>query len=239
MALGGRELQPEESVNLTLGAVVTLDNGLSLTVDYFGIDIDDRIALSGLFTVTDEIKAALIADGVPEAREFTSVRYFTNDFDTQTRGVDIVLTHGWDWNLGRTDLLISANRTETEVGNFREGSTITSGDTIDNLERGAPGARFNLTATHSMDRWYLVARYSYFGEWYDDHSAAEFDGYGLVDVLARYDFSGGLSVTLGAENALDTYPDEAINYGNGRKYPRYSPAGHNGALVYAKVNYSL
>ena len=239
MALGGRELQPEESFNVTLGAVVTLDNGLSLTVDYFGIDIDDRIALSGLFTVTDEIKAALIAAGVPEAREFTSVRYFTNDFDTETRGIDIVLTHGWEWSLGRTDILLSANRTVTEVGNFREGSTIASGDTIDNLERGAPGTRFNLTATHSMDQWYLVARYSYFGEWYDDHSAAEFDGYGLVDVLARYDFANGLSVTLGAENALDVYPDEAINYGNGRKYPRYSPAGHNGALVYVKVNYSL
>ena len=239
MALGGRELQPEESFNVTLGAVVTLDNGLSITVDYFGIDIDDRIALSGLFDVTDEIKAALIAAGVPEAHEFTSVRYFTNDFDTETRGIDIVLTHGWEWSLGRTDLLLSANRTETEVGNFREGSTIASGDTIDNLERGAPGSRFNLTATHTMDQWYLVARYSYFGEWYDDHSADEFDGYGLVDLLARYDFASGLSVTLGAENALDTYPDEAINYGNGRKYPRYSPAGHNGALVYAKVGFSL
>ncbi len=239
MALGGRELEPEESVNTTLGAVVTLDNGLSLTVDYFLIDVDDRIALSGLFNVTDEIKEALIAAGVPEAHEFTSVRYFTNDFDTQTRGVDIVLSHGWDWDLGSTDLLFTFNRTETEVGNFREGSTIASGDTIDNLERGAPGTRFNLTATHSIEQWYLVARYSYFGEWYDDHSAAEFDGYGLADLLAQYNFASGLSVTVGAENVLDVYPDEAINYGNGRKYPRYSPAGHNGALVYFKVGYSM
>ena len=239
MALGGRELQPEESVNTTLGAVVTLDNGLSLTVDYFQIDVDDRIALSGLFNVTDEIKAALIAAGVPEAYEFTSVRYFTNDFDTETRGVDVVLTHGWDWSLGSTDVLLTFNRTETEVGNFREGSTITSGDTIDNLERGAPGTRFNVTATHTIDQWYLVARYSYFGEWYDDHSAAEFDGYGLTDLLAQYNLASGLSVTLGAENVLDVYPDDAINFGNGRKYPRYSPAGHNGALVYFKVSYSM
>ena len=181
----------------------------------------------------------MIAAGVPEAYEFTSVRYFTNDFDTETRGVDVVLTHGWDWNLGSTDVLLTFNRTETEVGNFREGSTITSGDTIDNLERGAPGTRFNVTATHTIDQWYLVARYSFFGEWYDDHSAAEFDGYGLTDLLAQYNLANGLSVTLGAENVLDVYPDEAINYGNGRKYPRYSPAGHNGALVYFKVSYSM
>ena len=239
MALGGRELEPEESENLTLGAVFALDNGLSLTVDYFRINVDDRIALSGLFAVTDGIKQALVDAGVPEAREFTSVRYFTNDFDTRTEGVDVVLTYGWESDLGSTDLLLSFNHTSTEVRGFREGSTIAGGDTIDNLERGAPQTRFNLTATHSIDQWYLVARYSYFGEWYDDHSAAEFDGYGLADLLVQYSFAGGLAVTLGAENLLNEYPDKAVNFGNGRKYPRYSPAGHNGALVYAKVSYSM
>ena len=239
MALGGRELDPEESENLSLGAVFALDNGLSLTVDYFRIDVDDRIALTGLFPVTDAIKEALLAAGVPEAWEFTSVRYFANDFDTRTEGVDVVLTYGWETGLGSTDLLLSFNHTTTDVRDFREGSPITGGDTIDNLERGAPETRFNLTATHSIDRWYLVARYSYFGDWYDDHSAAEFDGYGLADLLVQYSFAGGLAVTVGAENLFDEYPDEAINFGNGRKYPRYSPAGHNGALVYAKVSYTM
>ena len=239
MALGGRELEPEESENFTLGAVLALDNGLSLTVDYFRIDVDDRIALSGLFDVTDAIKQALIADGVPEAAEFTSVRYFTNDFDTETEGVDVVATYGWETDLGSTDLLLSFNHTTTKVKNFRPGSTITSGETIDNLERGAPETRFNLTLTHSINNWYLVGRYSYFGEWYDDHSAAEFDGYGLVDLLAQHNFDSGLAVTVGAENALNEYPDKSINPGNGRKYPRYSPAGHNGALIYAKISYSM
>ena len=239
MALGGQELEPEESDNFTLGAVLALDNGLSLTVDYFRIEVDDRIALSGLFDVTDAIKQALIADGVPEAAEFTSVRYFTNDFDTKTEGVDVVATYGWETDLGSTDLLVSFNHTTTEVKNFRPGSTIAGGDTIDNLERGAPETRLNLTLTHSINNWYLVGRYSYFGEWYDDHSAAEFDGYGLVDLLAQYNFASGMAVSVGAENALNEYPDKAINPGNGRKYPRYSPAGHNGALIYAKISYSM
>ena len=239
MALGGRELEPEESENFTLGAVLTLDNGLSLTVDYFRIDVDDRIALSGLYDVTDAIKQALIADGVPEAAEFTSVRYFTNDFDTKTEGVDVVLTYGWETDLGSTDLLASFNHTTTKVKNFRTGSTIAAGDTVDNLERGAPETRFNLTLTHSVNNWYFMGRYSYFGEWYDDHSADEFDGYGLVDLLAQYNFASGLAISVGAENALNEYPDKAINTGNGRKYPRYSPAGHNGALVFARISYSM
>ena len=96
-----------------------------------------------------------------------------------------------------------------------------------------------MTLRHSFDRWDVVARYSYFGTWYDDHGVAEFDGYGLADVLVRYNFASGLTVALGAENVLDEYPDEAINYGNGRKYPRYSPAGHNGALIFAKVSFEI
>ena len=239
MALGGRELQPEDSENLSMGALLALDNGLSLTVDYFRVDVDDRIALSGLFAVTDEIKQALIADGVPEAYEFTSIRYFTNDFDTRTEGFDVVLDHGWETGLGSTDLLLSYNHTTTEVLNYREGSTIAGDDTIDNLERGAPETRYNVTLRHGFARWDVVARYSHFGAWYDDHSAAEFGGYGLADVLVRYTFANGLAITLGAENALDEYPDEAINYGNGRRYPRYSPAGHNGALLFAKVSFSM
>ena len=136
---------------------------------------------------------------------------------------------------------MSFNHTTTKVKRFRPGSTIAGddNDTIDNLERGAPETRFNLTLAHSVNNWYLVGRYSYFGDWYDDHSAAEFDGYGLVDLLAQYNFASGMSVSVGAENALDEYPDKAINTGNGRKYPRYSPAGHNGALIYAKISYSM
>ena len=237
MALGGRELQPEESENVSLGVVLALDNGLSLTVDYFRIDVDDRIALSRLFDVTDEIKAELVAAGIPEARDFTSVRYFTNDFDTRTQGLDVVLTYGWETGLGDTDLQLSFNHTDTEVIYYRPGSTI--GDDIDNLERGVPETRVNLTLTHSMDQWDFLGRYSYYGDWYDDHSAADFDGYGLVDVQAKYNFLSGLAISVGAENVLDEYPDLTINYGNGRKYPRYAPGGYNGALVYAKLSYSM
>ena len=235
MALGGRELQPEESRNFSVGAVFAADNGFKLTLDYFSIDIEDRIALSGLFDVTDDIKQRLVADGVPEANEFTSVRYFTNDFDTETTGIDVVASYGWDTANGNADLLFSLNTTDTEVV---ESSSISAG-TIRNLEHGWPETRYNLTYRQSFNQWDVVARYSFFGDWYDDHAGADFSGYGLADVQMSYNFASGLGVTLGAENALGEYPDEAVNYGNGRRYPRYSPAGHNGALVYAKVSFSM
>ena len=239
-ALGGRQLEPEESDNLSVGAIVTLDNGLSLTVDYFRIDIEDRIALSGLFEVTDEIKQDLIAAGIPEAQDFDSIRYFTNDFDTRTEGVDVVLTDGWESAYGSTEALLSYNHTTTEVERYRAGSTIANGDTIRNLERGAPQTRYNLTLVHDFNQWALMARYNYYGEWYDDHSAAEFNGYGLVDLMATFDHvASGFSFSVGVDNVLDEYPQEAINRAVGRRYPRYAPAGHNGALVYARITYEM
>lgn len=235
VALGGRELQPEESTNLSVGAVLTPANGLSVTFDFFSIDIEDRIALSGQFTVTDVIKRTLVAAGVPGADEFTSVRYFANDFDTETKGIDIVATHGWLTNSGSIDLQFAFNRTDTEVV---DSSSISAG-TIRNLEHGWPETRYNLTYRQNWDQWDLVARYSHFGEWYDDHAGDDFSGYGLVDLQVQRHLDNGMTLTLGSENLLDQYPDEAINFGNGRKYPRYAPAGHNGMLIFAKVSMSL
>lgn len=235
VALGGRELQPEESENFSVGLVFSAENGFSLTLDYFSINIDDRIALSGLFTVTDEIKQQLVAQGVPQANEFTSVRYFTNDFDTETTGFDLVAGYDWGTASGNAGIRFSYNKTDTEVV---DSSSISAG-TIRNLEHGWPETRYNLTYRQTFHQWDLAVRYSYFGDWYDDHAGADFDGYGLADIQVRYNFANGLALTLGAENVLDEYPDEAINYGNGRLYPRYAPAGHNGALIFAKVSVSL
>lgn len=239
VALGGRELEPEESLNLTLGAIYETPIGATITVDLFNIDIASRIALSGLTTVTDEIKAALVSQGVPEALEFTSVRYFTNDFDTSTWGVDVVVTHSWEAMDGTNDVLLTLNNTKTSVDNWRAGSTIVDGDTIDNLERGAPETRIGVNYQHTRDQWDITARYNFYGPWYDDHSAAEFDGYGLFDVLGTYEFTNALSLMVGIENLLDTYPEETINYGNGRLYPRYSPAGYNGRLVFGAISFDF
>ena len=236
VALGGQELRPEESKNISLGGVFAMGRGLNLTVDLFRVHVDDRIALSDRHEVTDAIKQQLRASNVQGADLFDRVRFFTNDFDTRTQGVDVVLAYGWDTELGSTNLQFLFNRTETEVLRFSEASTERR---VKNLERGSPETRLNLTLTHNIDEWDLVGRYSHFGEYYDDHAGRDIDGYGLFDLSAQYHFANGLAVTLGADNVFDEYPEEAIATTNGRKYPRYAPGGHNGRLVYAKVRFAM
>ncbi len=49
-ALGATDLKPEESTHLSAGLVLTPVDSFDLTADYYRIDIDDRIVLSGNFT---------------------------------------------------------------------------------------------------------------------------------------------------------------------------------------------
>ena len=236
-ALGGEALDAERSNNYTFGFVVELDNGVDLTIDWFRINLDDRIALSPNITVDDAIREQLTAAGVTAASDFNRIRYFANDYDTETKGLDAVLTQRFEWGGGRTDLLIGYNRTATTMKTFQQAST--AGRTRAIL-RGSPGSRLNVMAEHSTGRLSLMARANYFGSWFDSDDNHVHDGYAYLDLSARYDVASNLSVILGADNALDEYPDEAVRSpSSGRLYPRYSPGGYNGRLMYGRVRYEF
>ena len=235
LQLGGRALDAERSHNYTFGAVFEMDGGLALTLDWFRIDVQDRIALSRNITVDADLVRQLTNAGVAAAADFQRIRYFTNDYNTTTSGIDVVLTHGFETRLGSTDLLVGYNRTSTRVERAEEASTISRELAI---ERGVPGSRFSIGATHSMDNWDLVTRYNYFGSWFDSDDGAVHDGYGYLDLSARYTASEKLSFSVGSDNVLDTYPTKANRSpSSGRLYPRYSPGGYNGRLVYGQLEY--
>ena len=85
-----------------------------------------------------------------------------------------------------------------------------------------------------------MARYNYFGSWFDSDDNQVHDGYGYLDLSASYEPSEGLSIIIGSDNAADKYPDTAVRSpSSGRLYPRYSPAGYNGRFVYARIQLSF
>ena len=99
---GGEALEPEESQNFSVGAVLELGN-FTLTADYYIIEVDDRIAVSQDFELTPAEVAALVASGVTSAANLQTFRFFTNDFDTETKGIDLVATYDASLFGGRLD----------------------------------------------------------------------------------------------------------------------------------------
>lgn len=95
-ALGSKDLKPEKSLNMSAGFTANPFNGLTLTVDYYNIRINDRIVLtenlgaagSGTAAVNAAVKAVLDTNGF---QSVGAARFFINGLDTRTQGVDAVL----------------------------------------------------------------------------------------------------------------------------------------------------
>ncbi|WP_299581806.1 TonB-dependent receptor [uncultured Microbulbifer sp.] len=236
---GGKQLQPEESESFTIGAIIAAGDW-DITLDYFQIAVSDRITQSADQLLSDAERAQLVADGISGADSLSYFRFYTNDFDTKTQGIDLVATYP----LGdATDLSFAANWTDTEVTDFNP-------DTMDDmrhqqLEDGLPNIRGNATVSHAGDGWRGLVRLNYYGSYWEAH----LDDYSLpidagdewtVDIEGAYDFSDSLSLIAGAENLFNNYPDKNPWSGvAGAEYPETAPMGFNGALYYLRAQYEF
>ena len=89
--LGVNQLKPEKSTNLTIGVGLRPTSKLSITVDYYNIEVKDRIVLSSKIgntaSGTTELDKVLNDNGIKR------VSFFTNGIDTRTQGIDFVANY--------------------------------------------------------------------------------------------------------------------------------------------------
>ncbi len=239
---GGVPLRPEESVNLTVGTVLAIGN-LDLTIDYFNIEVEDRIALTTTQLLTQADIDFLLSIGQPDASSFVGVRFFTNDFDTTTQGVDLVATYPAQLFGGDTEFTLSANWTDTEVDRFNP--DIIGITRVRQLEDNLPEFRFALIGTHQQNNWRGLARLNFYDNYFEAHlddgslpieAGAEF----TLDLELGYTFNDSLSITLGGQNVLDEEPD--LNPWSGivgAEFPVTSPMGFNGAFWYVRATWEV
>ncbi|WP_237054808.1 TonB-dependent receptor plug domain-containing protein [Microbulbifer sediminum] len=235
---GGEPLDPEKSTNWTLGAVFTV-GAIDITVDYFNIEVEDRIAPSQLYSLTEAEVDSLVASGVTSAANLQNFRFFTNDFDTTTTGVDIVATYSTDMIGDNTDISLAYNQTQTEVDKF-------SPETIDatrirELEEGLPESRWTLSSSTAVGSWGFLGRVSSYDDWFDSEDGQVYSGEVLVDAEVSYAFTDQASVILGAQNLLDQYPEEnpGAAGGVGNQYSQFSPFGFEGGFYYLRTRYEF
>ncbi len=237
---GAVPLTPEESVNTTVGVAWNADFA-DVTIDYYSVDVENRIAQSSTLPLTDEDVTALLALGVTDATSFASVRFFTNEFDTTTRGVDLVVTAPLDFGDGDTTLIIAANRSDTNVD--ARNSAVIGPDRVNLLKNALPGNRVSATLNHIQGDWRFLGRLRRYGEFYGAPAdvaawSRTYEPRYLVDLEAAYSFNEALTVVVGAQNALDEYPQvttQAAQDGVGMLYPENSPYGFGGGFYYFRA----
>ena len=232
---GGPALKPENSVNLSGGVVVKM-GAISATVDYFNIKVEDRLTVSQDFALSDEQKQQLINEGLTSAAGLQEFRFFTNDFDTATNGIDLVVSAP----VGSGQMSLAYNYTSTEVTDHNP--DILDDLRLRELEENLPKQRGNLTLTQALsERWSGLGRASYYGEWYDSEDDQTYSGKVLFDLETSISFDEAQSaLAIGVQNILNTYPDEheLARERTGNKYSQFSPFGFGGAFWYVKYSYS-
>lgn len=181
-ALGAQALKPEDSKNYSLGMVWDVTGDINVTVDYFNIEIQDRIAATGTIDISSRsaiagvgCPAALAAGrnlalclqeaGVPGAADLSSVSFYTNDFSTTTQGVDLVATWNLDFgDMGNGTLNAAWNWTETEVDNA--GQEVNRNRVV-GLENQNPQNRGVFTYNHFLNDFRFLARLRTYDDWID------------------------------------------------------------------------
>jgi iron complex outermembrane recepter protein len=248
--LGAKPLTPEKSRNLSAGVTMQPIPAVSITADYYKIDIADRVVLSENLTQT-AVRDFLAANGEPG---IGGGRFFTNAIDTRTTGVDVVANYGL--NFGRRGILrltagastndtkITAQKQVTPPALAALNDALFSRVERGRIERGQPRNNFVFSATHEVSKFTLSARTQRFGEVtaYGTTAANDqtFHAKWISDVSLGLALRENVQFTMGADNLFDTYPDAviAVNNNNGIfPYPASAPFGINGRFTYARMNF--
>lgn len=246
--LGGTALSPEKSHSFTFGTVYS-EGDFFMTLDYYNIQVEDRISQSDKIALTAADKVALKAAGVPNVDGLSQVSFFTNDFDTTTQGIDIVANYTAQLFAADASFSLAYNWNTTKVTSF---SDITGDFKVQRLEKDLPEHRATFTWGQSWDSVGLFTRVNYFGQYqgvHVDYDATVVTGSAAitVDMELSYYINDSFTVSVGAQNLLDQQA-EALDFNKntglpnnnwGGLYYETSPFGFNGGYYYVKGAYNF
>ena len=247
---GASDLTPEKSVNYSAGIVFNVAD-VDVTVDYYRIKMQDRIVRSSRFNVAEELAKRGITraefDAAVGPNQISVLRFYTNDFDTTTQGVDVVATYPLQSVAGFTQFTLVANWNKTEVDSRTP--EFISDKLVRQIEEGLPQFRFSLTADHNWGPWRFLSRLYYYDRFRDYPTDSGF-GFNagerfLMDMELSYTFLNlpfmeAATFAAGAENIFDQYPRRNPQAaGAGLKYPETSPYGFNGGFYYLRAGFEF
>ena len=253
--LGAGQLKPEEATNTSFGIVYN-EGALSLTADFFTIELEDRVALTSNAAPTAAQVIAMGAAGIPNPELIGQVNYFTNDFDTETTGYDLVAVYSTVLMGAESNISAAWNHTETEVTNS---GAVTGASKVKRLEEGLPEDRMTLTLAQTWsDQVSTFVRANMYGEYYAVHAdyfGTTSDAEWTVDASVNYQLTDSFNVSAGVQNLFDTEalkiagstgaanangPGQGVP-GNllGGIYYETSPYGIEGAFWYVSAGYNF
>ena len=194
--LGIPELKQEESRSASVGFTAKVPSlNLTLTADAYIIEIQDRVVLTDQFARPGGSPAigtpAFILNGLFDAAGATAATFFSNAIDTQSKGVDIVISQVANLGNGlklRSDLAATFGET-VRVGNIKASQILEANGQINRyysemsrvyLQEAVPRQKINLTNTLTVKKFDFFLRNVYFGK-VTDPNTVDVNGDGRIE----------------------------------------------------------
>ena len=256
--LGIPQLKEETSQSVSVGFTAQIpDANLELTMDGYFVAIDDRVVYTGQFqgpgTGTE-------LDNLLSQANATAASFFANAIDTESKGVDLVLTHNATFNNGfrlKSDLAATLSKTK-QVGGINASPELERAGLVGTyfpedsrvyLEEAVPRTKVNLTNSLTAGKFNVFLRNVFFGEVTEATTTVAnqqvFGSKIVTDLSLGYKASEALTLTIGANNLLDIYPDRAKEEFNNRSSGRFDWSrraqqfGIGGRFLFARVAFTL
>ncbi|MGB5664799.1 TonB-dependent receptor [Eudoraea sp.] len=260
--LGIPNLKEETSSSVSLGLTAQIpDANLTITGDGYFVRINDRVVYTGQFVGPG---TGTELDNLLRQANASAASFFANAIDTESRGIDLVITQRanvWDgWMLNST-LAATFSKTQ-QVGEIKASQVLEDAGLVDTyfpedsrvyLEEAVPRTKVNLTFNLSSEKWIFFLRGVYFGKVTEATTNIDrqqvFSSKFVTDLSVSYKATPSLTFTVGANNLFDTYPDRAAEAladgGNNRSDGRFDWSrraqqfGIGGRFLFARVNFIL
>jgi len=237
-AFGAQNLLSERSKNFSIGGVYEPTKKLSFMLDFFYIDVHNRILLTNnLSGSTKEQKALLLKYGVSQ------IRYFANAAITNTRGLDLKMNYSYEFeNSSILEVNSWLNYTQNTINN-KDTNTQNDVEKV-RIENGQPKDSLRLLATYTQKDLEYVLNMSRYGAYSQmlNGTVYDFDASWTTDVQVSFQATKDAKLSIGGNNIFDSVPNKwrgDVNnfYGNNgiKPYSRYSPYGYSGAYYYIKA----
>ena len=262
-AIGIQKLKQETSTNFSGGLTWNPVNDLFFSVDGYQIRIDNRVILTG------NLGNDPYGDPVTEIRDFfkpygaQTGRFFTNAINTNTKGIDAVVSYKWRLRSGILDFALAYNHSKTKIDRNSDGTIkynsfpeflkkfsdqqdVFFGPQEQSLiETNNPTDKGSLRINYSYKKWNVLLANTYFGEvtrnGFPFGVAQKHDPKVVTDLTLGYNILPNLQLTVGTYNLFNVYPDLQA-YGNSYfGVFKYAPVqmGTTGAYYFGRLSFTI
>ena len=199
--LGIPKLTPEKSTNFTVGLGGKLSKNVSFTVDYYKIDVKDRVIYTN---------------------QIGKNQFFINGFDTTTSGIDFVSgISNIELGAGKLALNLSGNYTIENKNTEDVPTIVVEGAEYDVLDRSnlalmftsRPKTKWILGANYDLDKFGVSLNNTYFGKttfkqkFMSENLRTEFIPKVITDLAINFNATDKLTIAFNVNNLFNILPE--------------------------------